>query len=134
MTVPYNGPAHLFGTDFSPIGGPQVADPRNNTVNSNASLHNFVELSRRFDRGMYVAPLQRLSLDAHYTVEPAATASPGHLTDGLPLWNMGGPLPSYQLLWSAATLEDRPAAVGTRVKVGARLEISSPACRAPRTT
>ena len=79
---------------------------------------------------MSVAPLQRLSLDARYTVEPAATASPGHLTDGLPLWNTGGPLPNYQVRWSAAALEDRPAAGSMRVKVGLEFGGSAEVCSA----
>ena len=38
--------------------------------------------------------------------------SAGNLTDGLPLWNMGGPVPALQLRWDAAS-----ASAGVRIRV-----------------
>ena len=121
---------------FSPLGGPQIAEnpsvgPRSSTLNSNASLHNFIELLRRLAQdGAPVAPLRRVSLGASYAVSPVASASPGRLTDGLPYWNMGGALPDYQVSWLAAALETRsseapPASVRVTVELARSVEICS---------
>ena len=107
---------------FSPLGGPQVAEnpidgPVPNTLNSNASLHNFIELLRiqrhrdyhntdardgggaRAATTRLPALLRLISSRASYTTDPAPSSGLGRLTDSLPLWNMGGPLPSLQLRW-----------------------------------
>jgi hypothetical protein len=91
---------------FSPLGGPQLPFPYSTptpvvgTINSNASLHNFVELVRRRTQSGAVAPLRRASLHAHYDLDPVPVAAAGNLTDGLPHWNMGGPLPACQVRWA----------------------------------
>lgn len=94
---------------FSPFGGPQLAfnyyspEPATATVNSNASLHNFIELLRRQSPGE-IAPLQLISVTSEYSVSPKPIVSAGHLTDGLPHWNMGGPLSNLQVQWGAGVV------------------------------
>jgi hypothetical protein len=83
-----------------------------NTLNSNASLHNYIELLRnknglglglRHNEGSSIPPLQLASLHAPYTTRPSPAdgsgSSDAKLTDGLPQWNMGGALPQLQLRW-----------------------------------
>ena len=95
---------------FSPVGGPQLPfdynrrTPAAATFNSNASLHNYMELLRHQHGRGNAPPLHRVSLHAHYTLDPPPLASPGLLTDGLPTWNMGGRLPGLQVEWAGTAV------------------------------
>ena len=103
------------------------------TINSNASLHNFIELCRwrdtshsgvARDTGAARTLLRLESRYATYSLHPSPAAGAGNLTDGLPMWNMGGPLTNLQAAWPPS------AAATTTVRIEVTLAVPVSVCAA----